>query len=661
MSDIKAWHGKNGNEHTSLRDDAAGQGYRFLSLSIYGSTASPVYAAVMIRRPLVVAQRDWPALTADKLEETFNDQASKGYGPVIIAATGPASSPLFAVVFQPQNPIPLTRHLLKSGSASDAGTIQGMNAQAKSQGLILHWAAAYGDSSNPGFAGIWVPNPGKTFWNADGVSDSAGEFQGRFNTETSGWCRVGFVTLNKDSQYLSLFVDNEVSGSWYARHAMTPSDYQIEFDSWTGKGFLPACVQAAGSDKNSARLAAIFVKSENTVPKQFTATGPTANTGIDKVIRQAMQDSPVRHASLAIVYRTKLVYARGYAMAEPDWPAVQPTTCFRLASVSKCSTALAIYQLIEAGMLKLTHTLQYILQLKTPSGGAPHDAKFKDITIQHLLEHTSGINADAFRNGVDVRNAFIASGHAVTLPVSELMTDSYIASLGLVSKPGDTQTYNNCGYYLLSRVVAKLRNASKAIDAYQQYLYKPLSITRIRRAESLIASQPSDEARYQEPNLKVLASQMSDVQPLVPDEYGSEQVGLMEGAGGLTGAATDVARLIAILISQNDNPALKRATLASMLSAGAKLNAAGMGRAGYGFDYLQNFNDGRFYGQKGGSLDSSGNVLQFDGDWGFAMQWGGKAYAATGFYPNYPAVMNVAKSAAWGNEDLFPQFGMPSF
>jgi CubicO group peptidase (beta-lactamase class C family) len=659
MAHIVAWHGKTLSEHTSLRDKNAKKGYRFLSLSIYGSSSSPVYAAVMIRRTHIVAQRDWPALTADQFQQTFDAQTSKGYGPVIIAATGPASSPLFTAVFEKQNPIPLTRHLLKWGDSSDTGTIQGMNALAKGQGLILRWAAAYGDSSDPRFAGIWVPN-GKTLWNADGVSDGSSTYQQRFNAETSGWCRVAFVTLNTDHQYLSLFVDNEVPGSWYARHGITPDEYQVEFDHWTGKGFFPVCVQAAGPDKDSARFAAIFVKSESTVAKQFTATGPVANTSIDNVIQQAMKDSPVRHASLAIVHGTQLVYARGYTMAEPDWPIVQPTTCFRMASVSKCATALAAYQLIEKGKLKLKDKLQDILQLKTPAGAAPADARFKKVTIQHLLEHTSGINTDAFRNGVDVRNAFIAAGHTAKLPVSEAMTDSYVASLGLISDPGATQAYNNCGYYLLSRVVAKLRHKSKPIDAFKHSLFKPLSITRIRRAQSLIADQPADEARYQDPDLWVFPSQMSDAQPLVPDEYGSEQVGLMEGGGGLTGAATDIARLIAILISANDNPALKRATITSMLSAGAALSAAGMGRAGYGLDYVYNYGNGQFYGQKGGSLDSSGNVLQFNGDWGFAMQWAGKANAATSWYPDYPAVMNIATGVAWSATDLFPSFGMPS-
>ena len=102
-----------------------------------------------------------------------------------------------------------------------------------------------------------------------------------------------------------------------------------------------------------------------------------------------------------------------------------------------------------------------------------------------------------------MRNAFKAAGKPATLPVSATMTDSYVASLPLQSDPGATQVYNNCGYYLLGRVVAKLRNQSRPIDAYQQ-----LSVqTAFHHADpprvSLVANQPRDEARYQNYDLPV--------------------------------------------------------------------------------------------------------------------------------------------------------------
>jgi hypothetical protein len=72
MAQFIAWHGKNLTEHVQLRDDAEKKGFSFLSLSIHGLVSDPHYSAVMIKRPQVVVQRDWPTLTADEFQATFD-------------------------------------------------------------------------------------------------------------------------------------------------------------------------------------------------------------------------------------------------------------------------------------------------------------------------------------------------------------------------------------------------------------------------------------------------------------------------------------------------------------------------------------------------------------------------------------------------------------
>jgi hypothetical protein len=78
---------------------------------------------------------------------------------------------------------------------------------------------------------------------------------------------------------------------------------------------------------------------------------------------------------------------------------------------------------------------------------------------------------------------------------------------------------------------------------------------------AVASGEPPDEARYQNYNLPAYPSVMSNAQPLVPEVYGNVQREINEGAGGLSGAPTDLARLIAIPISQQDNPAVTRATI----------------------------------------------------------------------------------------------------
>lgn len=649
MVDFVAWHGKTLSEHVAARDGWAKQGYRFVSLSIYGAVTAPTFAAVMVRRPIVVAQREWPCLTAAELQTVFDAQARRGMGPVILAATGSASDPRFAVVFQPMSPIPLTRFGLRSGAADDQSTIQGMNAQARSQNLELHWAATYGNAADPRYCGIWLPTQDHTLWNADGVSDSAAAYQARFDAQASAWCRPRFVTLGGGVGYLSVFTDRQL-GPWVARHDLTPRGYQQEFDTWTKQGFYPACVQAAGGSAGEARFAALFVKEEHTVPRVFTPSGPTANAQIDAVIGKAMQNSPVKHAAIAITHGTRLVYARGYTNAEPDWPTAQPTTTFRMASVSKLVCAIAIRQLVDSQMLSLTDRLQDVLELTTPGGGGPTDSRFGSITIQHLLEHTSGLNPEAFLWGDAVQQAYAQAGHQIDLPVTPEQTDAYVAGLPLVSDPGTVFSYNNCAYTMLGRVVAKLRGTATAAEAFAKFVCEPIGISRLRGSVSLVDAQFVDEARYQSSTLALQTSDMSSDRPLVPAEYGDEQLEICEGSGGLSGAVVDQARLIAALVTTSDTAMLPRTSVTALLDAAAKL-ATGRG---YGFDAVTDLGNGEYRAQKGGSLETSNNVLSFDGEWGLVMAWASPPLAADPtWYPYYPAVMDIAKTALVDADDLF--------
>lgn len=69
--------------------------------------------------------------------------------------------------------------------------------------------------------------------------------------------------------------------------------------------------------------------------------------------------------------------------------------------------------------------------------------------------------------------------------------------------------------------------------------------------------------------------------------------------------------------------------------------------------------NGRYYGQKGGDLVTSQNVLQFNGEWGFIANWAGRVVEpGTHWYPNFPELMRVATKVDFGTTDLFPNFGM---
>ena len=671
---IIAWHDRDQAGHNQQTIAAAAQGYRTLSLCVYGSRTNPRYAAVMIKRPVVQAELQFAGLTLAQLQAKHKELSLKGMGPYLVSATGPVADPLFAVSFQPVAATPVLRCGLTAAELDDLN-----DAQMHSD-CILQALDAYGTPGDLRYVAIWRPNPERVNWNCNAVPDDAATAQQRFTAITSVGGRPYLLALAPGGGVLQAYADTSV-GKWASRGGLTSQRYQQEFDQQLAAGRVPVCVAAEGEGE-ATRFAAIFGEREDAAPRTFRATGPTTVPAIDQAMEKFMRAQNIRNVSLAITFSTRLLYAKGYTWAEADYPTVQPTTLFRQASVSKTLAALAMYQIMEQNpQVTLDTTVQSVLKLKTPAGAPPPAPRFAKITIRHLLESTSALNIYVMSMDVPAAQAFGGLQH---LPVTPKQLASYVASLNLdgTNVPGDTHNarYSNTGYFLLSQVVATLRGANSFEEAITPTLLKPLGITRLRQSVSLIGDQAPDEARYQLRYLndkdaqgKQLAKQRAfdtwasvrtPDQPLVPVQYGSWSAENLDGAGGLSAAAPDMARLVAMLSSGTANPVLKAATLNQLLASAATCTATYLGpdKHGYhGFDgvTVEDATRHTYKGYKGGWLGSSQNGFSFTtGGYGFVVcmgsnnaegvtqEWEDDVHHATAQYP-------------WGSSlDLFPQFGM---
>jgi hypothetical protein len=129
------------------------------------------------------------------------------------------------------------------------------------------------------------------------------------------------------------------------------------------------------------------------------------------------------------------------------------------------------------------------------------------------------------------------------------------------------------------------------------------------------------------------------------------------------GAAVDVARLLAMLDIRTNNPVLSEPAIASLFTLGA---AGG----GHGFDTARvlDATAKKYYGMKGGDIpESNQNCVRYQtGDISMVVCWNRSDIAEgsagdSWWYPNFPAVLDAARTNAWGASDLFPVYGMPSF
>ena len=148
-------------------------------------------------------------------------------------------------------------------------------------------------------------------------------------------------------------------------------------------------------------------------------------------------------ASVVVVRNGQVVVRRAYGMADLERRiAATPETDYRLASVSKQFTAMAIMLLAKDGKVRYDQPIRDFLAELPPATQA--------VTVRHLLNHTSGI-WDYEALIPESRTAQLNDDDVLTLVASK---DS------LSTAPGTAYCYSNSGYVLLGMIVARVSGLS---------------------------------------------------------------------------------------------------------------------------------------------------------------------------------------------------------
>lgn len=206
-------------------------------------------------------------------------------------------------------------------------------------------------------------------------------------------------------------------------------------------------------------------------------------------------------AALAIAKDGRLVSARGYGLAyvEENEP-VQPTSLFRIGSVSKPITAAAIMLLVEQGRLTLDTPAFQVLDNLPPPPDAQVDPRIWRITIRHLLQHSGGW--DGLPSYAWIRAGAQAIGES-----EPIGPETYIRlMLGhpLDFEPGTRYAYSNLGYSVLGRIVERV-TGQQYDDFVKSALLAPLGLTRMQIGRSMVEGLAEREVRYYDPGAKTIA------------------------------------------------------------------------------------------------------------------------------------------------------------
>ncbi len=173
----------------------------------------------------------------------------------------------------------------------------------------------------------------------------------------------------------------------------------------------------------------------------------------------ALTNAGAFRGSVFVAVSGRVLVSRGYGLANNDTGAPNtPQTRFRLASVSKPVTALAVMQLVAEERLRLDASVCAYFP-NCPPAWAP-------VTVRNLLNHTAGL-----ANYTD----FAAFAQVEVYPAASDQVIDRFRSLPLNFVPGTAVAYSNSNYVLLGKLIEQVSGLSYA-DYLRERIFAPLGM-----------------------------------------------------------------------------------------------------------------------------------------------------------------------------------------
>jgi len=283
-------------------------------------------------------------------------------------------------------------------------------------------------------------------------------------------------------------------------------------------------------------------------PKSF------ADATLRRTIDEILNRRPAVGLAVGVVRDGDLAFfaGRGLANIRSKAPMTEDTV-FRIASVTKLFTAIAVMQLSEQGLVDLdVPANDYLRAYKL----VPAKASFRAATVRHLLTHTAGIPevvhvSDLLHPGwgpFGVRPAQRSVRVGDRMPS---LAEYYAGGLRVAADPGSAFQYCNHGFATLGQIVEDVTGTSLT-RYFHERLFKPLGMTNsdLVRSERVVARLATGY---------VLGR---DGATLVPDRDW-----ICVAAGGIYSTPRDLGRFVAALLGGGANEhgrVLEPATLATM-------------------------------------------------------------------------------------------------
>lgn len=203
-------------------------------------------------------------------------------------------------------------------------------------------------------------------------------------------------------------------------------------------------------------LIVICLLASTSFAQQISKEDRRAAVKIDRMVSEQMSANKIPGVSLAVLRKGKIVLLKSYGFANVEHQVpVKPETIFQSGSIGKQFTAAAVMLLVQDNKLSLDDRLsKYFPALP---------ATWKDITIYHLLTHTSGLGD--YPPEIDLKRDYTED---------QLLAAFKKAPLDF--EPGTSWNYSNVGYVTLGILIGKITGKFYG-DFVKERLFQPLGMT----------------------------------------------------------------------------------------------------------------------------------------------------------------------------------------
>ncbi|WP_394975171.1 serine hydrolase domain-containing protein [uncultured Croceitalea sp.] len=177
------------------------------------------------------------------------------------------------------------------------------------------------------------------------------------------------------------------------------------------------------------------------------------------LITELMNEKSIPGLSITVANKNKILWSEGFGFADlENKTSVKINSKFRIGSISKSLTSIALGKLIEEGKINLSDTVEELV---------PYFPKKKyPITIQELASHTSGIRNYNYKNG-----EYFSDTHYKTIKES---LDIFKGD-SLLFEPKTKYGYSTYGYVLLSAAIEEV-TGQNFLDYMQNNVFEPMEM-----------------------------------------------------------------------------------------------------------------------------------------------------------------------------------------